>query len=396
MEQSRLSTRSYYEVLDVPRDADAATIKAAFHRLAWRYHPDRSTEPDAEERFKELAEAYGVLSDPAKRADYDARGSTAPSGMTTEDLLGRIDLRDLFDAGLDLGGALFGGLFNGPDGGGGMSSRGSDVRADVEVPLAAVATGSEAPVRFSCIQACPICGGSGARPGTDPARCGACRGSGQQTLTGQHGTVVFRQNVACGQCSGTGRVVREPCAACSGRGNTQVQETVTVKIPPGIDEGTVLRVGGRGQPSPVPGGPAGDLQIVVHSALHPDFERRGPDLWGRQAIPVTDAVLGTDLTVAGLQGTVTVKVPAGTQPGTVLRLDGQGLPHFRRRGRGDLNLTMDVVVPSALTPPQRQLYEQLRESPPAPRRRFWRRRSQPGANGPFVEQTEPKPNRTTR
>ena len=152
-----------------------------------------------------------------------------------------------------------------------------------------------------------------------------------------------------------------------------------MKIPPGIDEGTVLRVRGRGQPSPVPGGQAGDLQIVVHSAPHPDFVRRGADLWHRQTIPVTDAVLGTDLTVPSLQDTVTAKVPAGTQAGTVLRLDGQGLPHFRRRGRGDMYLTIDVVVPSSLTPQQRQLYEQLRESPPGARRRFWRRRSHPAA-----------------
>ena len=219
MEPSTLSTRDYYQVLSVAPDADGETIKAAFHRLAWRYHPDRSTEPDAEERFKEVAEAYAVLSDPAKRADYDARGSTAPPGMTTEDLLRGIDLRDLLDAGLDLSGALFGGLFNGPNGGGGIPSKGSEVHAEVEVPLAAVASGTEAPVRFSRTQACPICGGSGAQPGTVPAWCGACRGSGQQTLTGQHGKVLFRRSVTCEQCSGTGGVVLEPCTACSGRGN---------------------------------------------------------------------------------------------------------------------------------------------------------------------------------
>jgi DnaJ-class molecular chaperone len=148
-----------------------------------------------------------------------------------------------------------------------------------------------------------------------------------------------------------------------------------VKIPPGIEEGTVLRVRARGQPSPAPGGPAGDLQIVVRSVPHPDFERRGADLWGRHTIPVTDAVLGTNLIIASLQETVTVRILAGTQPGTVLRLDGHGLPHFRRRGRGDLYLTIDVAVPSSLTPEQRQLYQQLRESPPAAKHRFWRRRT---------------------
>jgi molecular chaperone DnaJ len=375
MERSTLSTHDYYEVLGVPRDADEQTIKAAFHRLARRYHPDRSTEPDAEERFKQVAAAYAVLSDRAKRADYDASGSMSPPGMTTEDLLRGIDLRDLLDLGLDLGGALFSRLFNGPDGGGGTAWRGSDVRADVEVPLTAVACGTEAPVRFRRTEGCPVCGGSGAKPDTAPALCGTCGDSGQRTVAGQHGKVLFRQSVTCEQCGGTGRVVRDPCAACAGRGNGQVEATITVKIPPGIEEGTMLRVHGRGQPSQVPGGPAGDLLIMVHSAPHPDLVRRGADLWHRQAIPVAHAVLGTNLTVSGLQNTITVKVPAGTQPGTVLRLAGQGLPHLRRRGRGDIYLTIDVAVPSSLTPQQRELYEQLRESPPPAKRRFWRRRS---------------------
>jgi molecular chaperone DnaJ len=152
-----------------------------------------------------------------------------------------------------------------------------------------------------------------------------------------------------------------------------VQETITVKIPPGIEEGTVLRVRGRGQPGSMPGGAAGDLQIVVRSAPHPDFERRGADLLHREAIPVTDAVLGTTLSVSGLHNTVSVRIPAGTQPGTVLRLDGEGLPYLRRRGHGDLYLTLDVVVPSSLNSRQRQLYQQLREPPPAPKHRFWRR-----------------------
>jgi molecular chaperone DnaJ len=376
MQQSTLTTRDYYEVLGLARDADADAIKAAFHRLARRYHPDRSSEPDAEERFKEVAEAYAVLSDPAKRADYDTAGATRPAGYTTEDLLASIDLRDLLDAGLDLGGALFGRLFNVPDGSGGaMPTRGADVRVDVDVSLVAVATGTEAPVRFGHTQTCPTCRGSGAKHGTAPSLCGACRGSGRRTITGQRAQVLFRRTVTCEQCAGTGRVVRDPCPACSGRGNGAIQETITVKIPPGIEEGTVLRVRGRGQPSPVAGGPAGDLQIVVHSTPHPDFERRGADLWQRRTIPVTDAVLGTNLTFAGLQDSVTARIPAGTQPGTVLRLEGHGLPHFRRRGRGDLYLTIGVTVPSSLTPEQRQLYQQLRESPPPTRHRFWRRRS---------------------
>jgi molecular chaperone DnaJ len=387
MDPSALSTRDYYQVLDVPRHADAQMIKSAFHRLARRYHPDQSSEPDAEERFKEVAEAYAVLSDSAKRADYDAGGSTGWPAQTIEDLLGSIDLRDLLDAGLDLGGTLFGRLFNG-SGGGGMPARGSDIRADLEVPLTAVDSGTEATVRVRRTEDCRSCAGSGSRPGAALSPCGACHGSGQRTLTGQQGKVFLRRSVTCEKCSGTGLVAREICPACSGRGHDQVQESITVKIPPGIEEGTVLRARGRGQPSSVPGGPAGDLQIVVHSAPHPDFVRRGPDLWGRQTIPVADAVLGTNLPAASLRDTVSVRIPAGTQPGAVLCLDGHGLPRFRGRGRGDLFLTIDVAVPTSITPQQRELYEQLREPPPATKHRFWRRRSHPAPSAPGPSSSE--------
>ena len=377
MDRSTLKTGDYYELLGVARDADEQTIKSAFHRLARRYHPDQSTEPDAEERFKEVAEAYAVLSDPAKRADYDARGLASRPEWTTEDLLRDIDLADLLAAGLDLG-AFFSRLMNGARGGD-TPTTGADVRVQLEVPLTAVATGSDTPIRFNRRQSCHTCGGSGAKPGIPPESCTACGGTGEQTMTRTRGQVVFRRASTCAHCSGTGRVVREFCPTCMGRGQEQVQETLTVRIPPGIEEGTVLRVRGRGQTGPVPGGRAGDLQIVVHSASHPDFVRRGADLWHRVAIPVTDAVLGTSLDIPGLQDTVSVKIPAGTQPGTVLHLDGRGLPKFRRRGRGDLYLTVDVVVPSSLSAEQRQLYERLREFPPTVKRRFWHRRSPPAA-----------------
>jgi molecular chaperone DnaJ len=221
-----LSTRDYYEVLGLARDADAEAIKTAFHRFARRYHPDRSSEPDTEERFKEVAEAYAVLSDPAKRADYDTGGAHGPAGYGTEDLLASIDLRDLLDAGLDLGGALFGRHFNIPDGSGAaMPTRGADVRTDIEVPLAAVATGTEAPVHFRRTQTCPTCRGSGAKPGTAPSLCRACRGSGQRTITGQRAQVLFRRTVTCEQCAGTGRVRSWWLAGCCWCGRTTTPTT---------------------------------------------------------------------------------------------------------------------------------------------------------------------------
>jgi molecular chaperone DnaJ len=374
MEQSTLNTRDYYELLGVAREADEQTIKSAFHRLARRYHPDQSKEPDAEERFKEIAGAYAVLSDPAKRADYDSRGLASRSEWTTEDPLQDLDFADLLATGLDLG-TLFGRPMNGAGSGDETPSTGADVRIQLEIPLTAVASGTEAPVRFTSRKTCGTCGGDGAKPGVPPESCRGCGGTGQRTVTRTGGHVFLQRTAPCPLCSGTGRIVRQFCSACNGRGQEQVEENLTVKIPPGVEEGTVLRVRGRGQPSAIPGRRAGDLQIVVHSAPHPDFMRQGADLWHRRAIPVADAVLGTNLTVSGLENNIPVKIPAGTQPGTVLHLDGQGLPNFRRRGRGDLYLTIDVEVPSSLSAHEQQLYEQLREPPPDVRRRPWRRRS---------------------
>lgn len=364
------ATRDYYEVLGVPKDADAEAIKGAFRRLALRYHPDRSKEPGAEERFKELAEAYAVLSDPAKRADYDA-GTLSGPRFAPEDLFDHLDLGGLFGEGHDFGTGVFSRLF-GTGGPQSAARRGADLRIDLEIPLSAVATGSEEPIPQIRAETCPTCGGSGARPGTSPRSCSACGGTGRRRTTTRSGTVLLQHVATCEVCSGTGRLVDEPCPDCKGRGQRQVEEVLKVRIPAGIDDGVPLRVRGRGLASPTSGGAPGDLLVVVHSAPHPSLVRRGADLLHRAQVPVADAALGTRIEVPTLKDPVKVDVPPGTQPGAVLRVPGHGLPRWRASGRGDLYVTVSVVVPTKLSAEQRQLYEQLRQGPPAHRRR-WRR-----------------------
>ena len=346
-------------MLGVPRDADAAAIKDAFRKLALRYHPDRNKEPAAEERFKEIAEAYAVLSDPKKRAQYDARGFAGVAGFTPEDLFGRIDFEDLFGGlGRDFGG---GGLFDrffrrrrpGPP-------RGENLEVTLEVPIERVASGGDETVRVSRLDTCQACRGSGAKAGTSPRQCSACRGTGQHMVSRREANVMFQSITTCQACGGRGQMVDQPCADCGGRGAVEREEALAVKIPVGIEEGMALRVPGRGLPSGGPGANSGDLFVVVRTAPDPRFERDGADLWRTDTISISDAVLGASLDVPALDGNATVTVPPGTQPDAVLRLRGKGLPEFGGKRRGDLYVRLRVQIPSRLTAEERKLYEQLR------------------------------------
>jgi molecular chaperone DnaJ len=246
---ARVAQRDYYKILGVPRDADDKTIKDAFRRLALKYHPDRSKEPDAEERFKEIAEAYAVLSDPHKRADYDAGGAAGLAGMSPEDLWATLDLGDIFgDMGFGPGGGLFERLVGqrAPAG----PSRGADVEVSLTVPLTRVASGGEESVTIARPGPCTTCGGTGARPGTSPEPCQACGGSGQRGTTSRRGNIVIQHVTTCTACGGRGTVVHDPCADCAGHGTVTHHDRVTVRIPPGIEDGTALRVPGRGLASP--------------------------------------------------------------------------------------------------------------------------------------------------
>ena len=350
--------RDYYEVLGVTREADQKAIKEAFRQLALRYHPDRNKEPGAEERFKEIAEAYAILSDPKKRAEYDARGFAGVAGFSPEDLFGGVDFQDLFGGlGFDFGGGLFERFFgrrrSGPP-------HGANVEVDLEVPLERVAIGGEEPIRYSRVISCSTCHGSGAKPGTAPRRCDTCGGTGQHVKARRDRGVHIQRITVCENCQGRGTVIDQACAVCNGRGAMEREETLTVKIPVGVEEGMALRVPAHGMLSPEDGGLPGDLFVVVHSAPDLRFERQGADLWRSEAIPVVDAVLGTRRDIPTLDGSVTVTIPPGTQPDAVLRLRGKGLPEFGGGRRGDYHLRLSVQVPERLTRDERDLYEHLR------------------------------------
>jgi molecular chaperone DnaJ len=366
--------RDYYEVLGVPRDADAKAIKDAFRKLALQYHPDRNKAPDAEARFKEIAAAYAILSDPKKRAQYDSRGFAGVAGFSPEDLFATINFGDIFgDAGdlgfgFDLGGmggGLGGGLFErlfrpgrrGP-------ARGEDLEVHLVVPLARIAHGGEETVRFARRVSCPACAGSGAKAGTQPRPCPTCGGSGRQVITRdekkEQGSVRFQQITVCPACGGQGSFIDHPCPQCHGSGQVEKEESLKVHIPVGVDEATALRVPGHGMPSTAAGSPPGDLYVVVRSARDPRFERHGADLWRRETLSVVDAVLGTRRRVPTLDGEVEVTIPPGTQPEEILRLRGKGLPRFEGGGQGDLNIRVQVEIPEHPTAEERALYEQLR------------------------------------
>lgn len=348
--------RDYYEVLGVPRNADPKQIKDAYHRLAMRYHPDRNKASDAEERFKEIAKAYAVLHDPKKRAEYDARGHAGVAHFSYEDLFGDVDFGDMFD-GLDLTGGLFGRVFGARRR---EPRRGADVHVELVIPLVRVLSGGEETVRYHRSTQCPACRGTGAKSGTQPLRCTPCGGTGRRVITRLDKGVTFQQISTCRVCHGRGEIIDKPCPECGARGKVEREEAVQITIPTGVEEGMVLRVPQHGMPSEESRGKPGDLLVVVRSRPDSKFERHGIDLWHVLTISIPEAVLGTRLEVPTLKGSARLSVPAGTQPNTVFRLRGKGLPAFGGGGRGNLNVRVAYEVPKHLTRRQRELYEQLR------------------------------------
>jgi molecular chaperone DnaJ len=347
----------YYGILGVPRDADTKAIKSAFRQLAHRCHPDVSTEPDAEQRFREIAEAYGVLSDPAKRARYDEQGAAGLAGASAEDLWGGIDFTDIFGSQA----ASFGNLFEQLFGWSPSDSRPwGDVRQDLTISLEEVMTGVDRVVAVRRPGPCPQCAGSGSRPGTIPLRCQHCDGTGRRTMASRQGSFLIGQvTTVCPECAGRGRIVVDPCPVCRARGWATRTEKITIRIPPGIPDGATLKLAGTGRPNTTPDQPTSDVYLSIHARTDPLFERVGADLWHDLHIHAADAALGVTAAVPLPGGNARVRVPPGTQPGTVLRVAGKGLPRYDQDGRGNLQLKVIVDIPRRLEPPQRLLYEQL-------------------------------------
>lgn len=350
--------RDYYEVLGIPRNADIKAIKDAFRQLALKYHPDRNKEPGASDRFKEIAQAYAILSDPKKRAEYDARGYAGVAGFSPEDLFDGIDFEDIFGGlGFDFGGrSVFDRLF----GRRAAPRQGENLEVTLTIPLERVLTGGEEMVRVARPATCQACQGSGAKAGTKPRTCAKCAGSGQLVRSQRKGGVSLQQITICPECAGHGAIIDTPCPECGGKGRVARDEALTVRIPVGVEEAMVLRVPGHGLPAEKPGLPPGDLFVVVRTADDPRFQRHGCDLYRVETVDVVDAVLGTSTDVPTLDGRLSVKVPAGTQPDTVLRLRGKGLPRFGGGLRGDLYVKLQIHVPERLSERQRRLFEQLR------------------------------------
>jgi molecular chaperone DnaJ len=348
--------RSYYEVLGVERNASDADIKRAFRKLAQQWHPDVNTEAAASERFKEINEAYQVLSDPRRRQIYDMVGTAGLGDMGGagspfgEGFAGFGDLFDAFFAGM--GGAATGPRRN-------RRQSGSDLRYDLRVPFDEAVRGVEKEIEFDLLDQCGTCSGTGAAPGSAPVQCATCGGRGEvrsvrQTMLGQMVNVT-----ACPRCNGEGRVIDSPCAACRGEGRIKGHKKIRVTIPAGIDEGHQIRLSGEGEAGPR-GGPAGSLYVAVHVTPHALLRRDGTEIYYDLQLSIAQAALGTRVRIPTIEGEEDLEVRGGTQPGTEIRLRGRGVPHLRRSGaRGDLHVTVRVSVPTKLSKRQRELLEAL-------------------------------------
>jgi molecular chaperone DnaJ len=331
----------YYEVLGVGRDASDSELKRAYRQLAMQYHPDKNPgDKAAEERFKQISEAYAVLSDPDKRAQYDRFGTVGGAGG--------------FETGF---GTLFEDIFENffsgsPRGRRTRAARGEDLQYELKLTLEEIATGIETKVQLPRLEGCETCGGTGAEPGTKRTTCETCRGQGQVRFNQGFLTVAR----PCPKCQGTGEIVKNPCTACRGEGRRRAEHLLNIKIPAGIEDGMQLRVSGEGS-SGVHGGPPGDLYVLVRIREHPVFARNGADLLCDLPVSFPQLALGAEVEVPVLDGKDTLTVPAGSQPHQILRLRGKGMPHLRGRGRGDACYRLLLEVPQKLNAKQRDALE---------------------------------------
>ncbi|MCG9890999.1 MAG: molecular chaperone DnaJ [Thermosynechococcaceae cyanobacterium MS004] len=349
----------YYELLGVSRSANADELKQAYRRLARKYHPDVNKEPGAEDRFKEINRAYEVLSDADLRSRYDQFGEAGVSsggGAGYQDFSDMGGIADIFES-------FFGG-FGGAGGGQGARrrsspTRGDDLRFDLKLDFREAIFGGEHQIRINHLENCGTCQGSGAKAGTKPQTCGTCQGAGQVRRATRTPFGSFTQVSVCPTCNGTGQVITEKCDACGGKGQNQVAKKLKLTIPPGVDTGTRLRVSNEGDAG-TRGGPAGDLYVYLFVQEDPEFRRDGISILSDLKISYLQAILGAEIAVKTVDGEQPLTIPAGTQPGTVLTLENQGVPRLGNPvSRGDHLITVVVDIPNRVTPEERELLEQL-------------------------------------
>ena len=366
--------RDYYEVLGVEKNADADAIKKAYRSLAMKHHPDRNQgNPEAEAKFKEAAEAYEVLSDAEKRKAYDQFGHAGARGAGAQ---GFHSAEDVFSAFGDIfgqqGGTIFEQFFGGGGRGGPRVSRGASLRIAIELDFNDPLETITRTVEFKRHEHCPECEGSGAKKGTKPVKCATCGGIGQVAIS----QGFFSVRTTCPACHGQGTMVKDPCKNCSGSGAVKVSREVEIRIPAGVEDGMTLRVAGEGEPGEH-GGPSGDLLAEVHIKPHPLFKRREADVLLQLPVGFAQAALGDKVEVPTPRGKAVLKIPAGSQPYSTLRLRGEGFPSLRDRGKGDMLVEVVVEVPRDLTSEQKELLKKFGETekknPSPENKRFWDR-----------------------
>jgi molecular chaperone DnaJ len=346
-----MAKQDYYELLGISRSASADEIKKAYRKLARQCHPDANPDdPNAEARFKEISEAYVVLSDQEKRANYDRFGHAGADGQGFGGFEGFGDfggLGDIFDMFFGGGGRRR----SGPE-------RGSDLRAELELTLKEAAFGLERELKVPCTEDCGTCGGSGAAAGSKPAVCSACNGAGQVQYAQNTPFGRIVQSHPCDRCRGTGKMIEKPCPTCRGTGQMRKTRSIKVKVPPGVDNGSRLRVSGEGEAG-TRGGPRGDLYVYVHVKPHKVFKREGDDLICEMPISFAQAALGDELDVPTLEGGAKLKIPEGTQSGTIFRMKGKGVPNVSGYGRGDQHVLVKLVTPTKLSEKQKTMLKEF-------------------------------------
>jgi molecular chaperone DnaJ len=348
-----MASRDYYEILGVGRNASPEELKAAFRNLARKYHPDVNKEPDAEEKFKEMNEAYAVLSDPEKRAAYDRYGVEGLRGMGGMPDFTTVDFSDLFE---ELFG--FGGFGSNRGRRRNVPRRGADLSYTVQLTFEEAVFGVDKEIEITRDEICTTCRGTGAEPGTSPTRCATCGGRGEVRQVRQTFLGSMVQVTTCPTCNGSGEVNATPCHTCRGRGQERKTVRKVVSVPAGVDNGTQIRLAGEGQPGEN-SGPNGNLFLEIAVKPHKFFHRRDDNIMLNLGVNLAQAALGAEVEVPTLDGMTKLSIPAGTQPGKVITLKGKGVPHLRSNGRGDELVMIEVEVPTRLTADQRRLFEEL-------------------------------------